>query len=320
MATVEDLARDIAGSMKMSEGAPLIAKWIDNRYRELMYKTPPRSLREVKEVVVPANYTTGTVSIERGSEGVLGVGTDFYNNIPVTYLNNQQQWFLRAASAWYQVDGLFNATVGNIFSAFAEDSVVDSSYTLAKRHISLAPDTRWITSFLHTRLRRQLDFISLDEMNIRYPGRTITGTYPWAVAQVGLDDRGYPMVEVYPSPKEDELLHYIAYKIPAALSFTSTIPQEVEAYVLKEGVLIDVYRWKTAKSVIDGNVDAAALWRNESRSQMTTWERVIKKAIKANRAMDDTSFILQRYGISSNRCASYERTAHDVVCNRWTYP
>lgn len=204
---------------------------------------------------------------------------------------------------------------------FAEDSLsAGASYYAVKRYHPLDSNARWVTSVQHTRLRSGNLLMSLDEMNIRYPGRRLVGVYPFAVAQVGVDSNGYLMMEVYPPPSETELLHYVFYNLPTALTLTSTIPSTIDPHVLKEGVLIDYYRWKQAKAADANQIETAAFWRNEARSQRVEWERRIQEAMRTNQGVDDTTFTLQRFGISRRPTENWQRNAHDIVYDRWTNP
>ena len=67
------------------------------------------------------------------------------------------------------------------------------------------------------------------------------------------------------------------------------------------------------------NLEAAAYWRNEYRSQMTTWERIILDVGKNDKGVDDLTFMLQM-----SRSRGYGpgdiRNAHDEVWSRGNRP
>ena len=111
----------------------------------------------------------------------------------------------------------------------------------AKRTHPLASTARWMGDFFLTRLRKRLNLVPLEALDLRAPGRSLVGNIPDTVAQVGIDSNGYPKVEIYPPPSKSEIIHYIYWALPTALTMSSTIPSVIEAYVLKEGVLIDVF-------------------------------------------------------------------------------
>lgn len=317
MATVEELVRDVLGSLGSSAGAPLAAKWVDNRYKDLVSRVKFRHLRSVGELAVPAVVNEGTVVTTRGSTTVTGTSTTFETDLGGT--GSKEYWWFRASSAWYKVASVTSETVLVLASEFAEDDVSGGGYVLVKRHLALDSNARWLGKAVHTRLRRTLDEISLTAMDVRYPGRRLTGVYPFAIAQVGTDSSNSLMVEVYPPPSASEIIHYVYWDLPTALSVGSTIPPQVDAHVLKEGVMVDAYRYEKALALRAGMIEKAAVWRNEERAQMTTWERTITRAVKADRGVDDLTFILQMTGGRSNR-GDWQRTARDIVLDRWDYP
>jgi len=316
MATVEEIVRDLLGSLATSAGAPIAARWVNNRYQELVAKVKFRHLREIGELLVPAVVDDGTVNVTRGSTTVTGSGTSWTTDIGN---GAQTYWYIKPASAWYKIASVDSDTQITLATAFAEDDVSGNSYAAVKRHLPLDSSARWIGDFVHTRLRNKLDGpLSYEEMNRRYPGRKLTGSYPEAVGLVGTDDNNALIVEVYPPPDESEIIHYVYWKLPSALTFSSTIPPQIDPHVLKEGALIDLYRYEMAEALRLGKVDAAGFWRNESRAQMTKWENYIQEAKQADRGADDTSFILERVG--RRMWVGEQRTARDIVLDRWTWP
>jgi hypothetical protein len=316
MATVEEIARDLLGSLATSAGAPLAAKWIDNRYQELVAKVKFKHLREIGELSVPAVVDSGTASATRGSTTVTGSGTSWTTDIGS---GAQEYWYIKVGSAWYKIASVGGDTSITLATAYAEDDASDNSYAAVKRHLPLDSNARWIGDFVHTRLRNKLDGpLSYEEMNRRYPGRKLTGSYPEAVALVGTDSNNTLMVEVYPPPDKSEIIHYVFWNLPTALSFGSTIPPQIDPHILREGALIDLYRYEMAQALRLGRVDTAGFWRNESRTQMTKWERYIQDAKRADRGADDASFILERVG--RKMWVDEQRTARDIVLDRWTWP
>ncbi len=320
MATVEEIVRDLLGSMGTSAGAPLVATWINNRYRELVAEAKFRHLRKVGELSLPARVTAGAITATRGSVTITPDITAQAAWLVSPGVATHQYWAIRPSSAWYKVQTV-DALAASItlLSAFAEENVTAGSYNLVKGLHPLATNARWIGTFMHTRLRHILDLISLDEMNLHYPGRVIVGSYPLAVCQAGVDTSGILMVEVYPPPEDSEILHYIYWDLPTALTISSTIPPQVEASTLKEGALIDYYRFKMAKAMDAAQADIAATWRNEMNAQEVKWDRRKSIASRADRGVDDVTLILQYFGGSGGD--GYDpRTAHDMVRDRWTWP
>lgn len=316
MALVEEVVRDILASLATDAGAPAAARWIDNRYREFCTKAKPRHLRKFGELAIPGVYDTGTLTTTRDSTTVTGVGTAWQTNIGS---GTQEYWYIRPSSAWYQIASVGGELAITLTTAFSEDAVAAGSYKAVKRHHPLDSNARWLGMMYLTRLRARLDLISLDEMNVRYPGRRLTNHWPFAACQVGADTSGNLMVEVYPPPDESEIIHYVYWDIPTALAIGSTIPPQIDAFVLKEGALIDAYRFEKSKALRAGNVEVAAVWRNDEKAQETKWKQVIQDAAATDRGVDDETFILQSAGSRYSQRPD-QRTAHDYVYDNWSWP
>ena len=129
------------------------------------------------------------------------------------------------------------------------------------------------------------------------------------VCQVGTDTNGTIIVEIYPYPKESEIFHYVYWSLPSTLAITDTIPPQIDGYVLKEGVLVDAYRYKMAEAADKGDATTAQFWRNEMHAQRTVWNNVINDAIRADQGADDVTLILDTMG--GPYVSSDIRTARD---------
>lgn len=311
MATVEEIARDVVGSLGTDAGALLVAKWTDNRYKQLVSKVRPRHLRQVGELLLPAKVDDGLITTTRGSTGVAGDGDTTWATSPTT--SPGEYWQFRASSVWYNISTVTDDDTITLATTFAETAVTDGSYTIIKRYHALDATARWLGRFVHTRLRKPLPVISLDQLDMDAPGRYLVGSYPNAVAQVGVDTNNYLKVEVYPPPENTEIIHYVFWDLPTTLTISSTIPLQVDPYVLKEGVLIDAYRYEKARALRRGNVDQAGIWRNDEKAQETTWRRAMQDAARTDRGVDDITLLLSL----GRPVGGYEqRTAHDMVYDR----
>lgn len=314
MATVDEVVRDALASIATNVNAIAAAKWLDNRYKEMVSKVKFRHLRQVGELVVPGVYDTGTVTVTRGSTAVAGASTQFETDIGAT---TQEYYYFRTSTAWYKIASVTDETNLVLSSAFAEDDVAAGTYYIVKRYHPLASDARWLGDFYHTRLRRTLNStLSLIELDMLYPGRTLVGNIPLYAVQVGVDSNFYLMYEIYPPPQNSEIFHYIYWTLPTTLSINSTIPSVIDSYTLKEGVMIDLYRYEKAVALRKGNIEQAAVWRNEEKTQMTIWKRMIDDAIRTSRGSDDLTIILDWFG-SVSRFGD-QRTARDYIYDNWS--
>lgn len=314
MATVEEVARDILAAVSTDAGYLVAIRWIDSRYKEIVSRVRFRHLRKLGEVVIPAHYSTGTVSINRGSLTVTGVGTAFETQFTA---EDKELLYIKISSAWYKIASVDTELQITLDSTFSEDDVSGGGFVIVQRFHPLLAEARWLGSFMHTRLRKELRGpISADELNTLSPGRTNYSSFPVLVAQEGVDSDGSLMVEFYPYSQESEIIHYAYWKIPDTLIITSEIPPQIDPYILKEGALIDLYRYLKSQSYAAGNVDVGNSWRNDEHAQETKFERRIQEAVKTDRGVDDLSFILARFGTSGHRSRDIT-SARDIVYNRW---
>lgn len=321
MATVDELARDIVGSLAIDEGYLIAARWIDNRYQELVSRVRFKHLRNIGSVAIPATYDTGTVAVTRDSTTVTGTSTVWSTTPGVA---THTDWWIKISSAWYRVASVASATSLTLATAFSEDTVTANSYSLVKRTHSLSPwsnnpAARWLGDFVLTRLRILMGPpVPIEELDREAPGRLLTDQFPTKVAQVGVDSNFYLQVEFYPYSNKSEIVHYVYWSLPTALTIASTIPTQVDPYVLKEGVLVDAYRYLKSKARKAGDHEVANSWRNDEFAQSTKWERYIQQAVQTDQGSDDKSFILSHYG--GDRGFRSIKTAHDHVYSNWARP
>jgi hypothetical protein len=314
MATTEEIARDLLASLNTDAGFLNAVKWIGYRYRELCSRFRPRHLREIGELQVPARVSTGSVAVTRDSQTVTGSSTT-WATAPTT-TDVATNWYFRADSAWYQCASFSSDTELSLTTAYSEDTGSSKTYNIVKRFHSLTSTARWLGDAVLTRLRIPIEVTSIDSLDRMAPGRTIVGAYPDTMCQVGTDSSGDLQVELYPYNDDSEIIHYVYWSMPSSLSITTTIPPQVEAHALKEGALIDLYRYMMANALDKGRIEQAAVYRNEMRSQMSTWENFIRSAQRTDRGVDDTTLILSHIGRGQRYYSGDIRNARDEVFYR----
>ena len=168
--------------------------------------------------------------------------------------------------------------------------------------------------------------ISLQELDTMDPRRTLVGSLPSYVATVGTtktgntDSVGTLMVEIYPYPDKAELIKYVYWDIPSSFGMGDTVPPQIDGYVLKEGAYIDYCRFMMAKREKEGKYEGAGFWRNEMNAAKTKWEYMINQATRADRAADDTSFVLERDSSISKHRMGDIRTARGHWLAGYTRP
>ena len=313
MATTEEIARDLLASMNTDAGFLNAIKWIDYRYKELCNQVRFRHLREIGEYQIPARVSTGVVAASRNVTTITGTSTSWSSVSPgATIYDN---WYFRCESAWYKISTVDSSTQITLATAYSEDGGASQSYNIVQRYHSLHTNARHLGDFVHTRLRANLEVCNLGKLDRDAPGRVQVGSFPTQVAQLGTDSSGDIQVEFYPYSDDSEIIHYVYWSTPTALAITSTIPSQIDPYVLREGALIDLYRYMKAKALAAGQNDTAAILRNDEHAQRTVWRRIIQEARRADRGVDDTTFILQHLS-GVNRISGDITDARDEIYYR----
>lgn len=311
MATVEQVAREVLAAIDTQAGHLLAVQWVSERYRRLCSRSRFRHLRRLGEVVLPAVVTTGTVTTTNGSRTVTGDAT-----AQAAWSNALVDRMFRASVAWYRIAS-YEGTTLTLASPFSETAVTAGAYTIAPRMVRLADDARWISDdMVHLRSRQLIRGIPRAELDFQVPDRynaSDAGPVVWAGTESAAD--GTLQVEFYPVPTQDELIAYVYWAQPPMLRFDETIPPQVPDHVLREGALIDAMRYEAAKAMRMGALEQATYWRNEYQAQSTRWERDILDAIRADRDVDDVTFILQSRGLPGVR--KDVTTAREMVYDRW---
>lgn len=310
MATLESIATQVVAAVGSDIGYPIVAEWVRARYQQLATRVKLKHLRQLGQVNIPAAVSTGTATVARGSNTVT-LSTSIQSQIS----GGIHGWFFRAGVVWYEV-AEYTATTLTLKTPYAENSVTAGAYAMVSRYTKLDPAAAWVgRSWVHARLRRPLQHTTMDKLNSMASYRPLIGSGgPQWVAE-GPELEGVKTVEVYPYSTTSEALFYVYWRDVPAISITEELSSRVKDYILKEGALIDCYRYKMAKAADDQKIEAAAFYRNEMRTQETKWERYLLEAIQADQGEDDGQFILKT--LSSGSAPGDIRTARDQVWSRF---
>ena len=302
MATVEELVKESLATMSSEVSYLLAVKWLNDRYKELVSRVRFNHLRRIGEFRTAAAIDDGTITATRGSTAIVGAATTWNVDPAVFATTVQPYWAFKAGVAWYEVDAVVGALSLTLSTEYSETTeAAGSSYKLVKRYHPLATNARWLGSFVHPRLGIPLgEPISQQELDSIDARRTLVGSLPSYVSLIGTtktgntDGVGRLLVELYPYSTEAELIKYVYWDIPSAFDITDTIPPQIDGYILKDGLYVDYCKYMMAKRENEGKLEHTTFWRNESHAARTVWEGKINQAVRADRAVDDTTFILER--------------------------
>lgn len=318
MPTLETIARQVVAAVDSDAGYLLAAQWIQGRYEQIATRVKLRHLRKVGLVTVPAPITTGLATFTRDSPYVTGdaTATAAWGSL----LKNG--WWIRTRNVWYEIiDYELLAGVGRLTLAakFGEDSVTAGAYVLYQRFVELAADCQFVgRKFLNLRRRTEIQYKTMDEIDHVDPSRRLArGWGPIVACEAPLSAQNRRQVEFYPEPSTSETYGYLYWRFPTVMQLSDSIPPLIPGYVLREGALIDLYRYKAGKAADKQDVNTAGYWRNEARAQETKWDdERWREAIMADKADDETTFILAHGGMEF---ITYDVTnAKDDILSRWT--
>ena len=217
-----------------------ILQFINNRYQDVCLGRHWRWLKASYDFGLEAPYTTGTVDLTTGDDTVTGTGTTW----SAASVSSKMILFLGGSQVVYHVSTLTDATHLDIETDFAEDSVTDSDYTIAKNQYVLPPETDHLLSFVVNSQRQLIplgvnDFRQMQATNPTQLGEPV---YYSMIRRDTDDDSVY--VEVYPTPDKKYQCH-IDYAVRIAYLEDSTecypiVPDRYRA-VLYYGALAEFY-------------------------------------------------------------------------------
>lgn len=322
MPIVSDIARQVLSDVSSDANLVVACEWVAKRYEEMVTKVKYRHLRKVGSVIQPATIVDGTITITEGSVTVTPDATALalWNAVPNDGLIGR---FLRSQNNdWYEIAQYVGGVI-TLANPYTVEGGTGIGYNLAARYVALAADARWLGDFMFPRMWRRLETLSLDALDAAAPGRPWSQGTPACVAEVGVGisvggQPGTRLVEIYPYARDAELITYVYWTLPVTLGFDDEIPRVIPDYTLKEGALINAMRWEASRAARMGELEKAAYWRNEYKMQETKWYRVIlPDAARADKGVDDISFMVQGYGSRYGLWGSDIRTAHDQVWSQW---
>lgn len=287
--TVEQLSREIVGSLDMEDGYLIAQQWISRRYQELAGKLRLKHLQKSGEVMVPGRYNTGLVSLTRGSPVVTGSNTAWPAGVVGRYFRRERNWYL--------IKSLESPTSLTLFSPYSENSVSGTGYNIVPRITALPTDVRQVEEFISRKSGSYLTLMDSVEMDVVDAGRYTISDFTEYAIELGAQEQPSQgrLFEFYPYPVNETLISFLYYQGAPDLDLNDPLPQGVDPHVLKEGAMIDAFRFAMAKALKEGRVDIAAVWRNEMRAQETAWDRCLTEVAQTDRASDSGSFILTRY-------------------------
>ncbi len=308
MVTIEEVARKARAELDSDINLQIVGQFVSQRISELFAKTKYKALRKLGELrlagAIGGQNSGGTVTITVGKNLVTGDGT-----AAALWSNKQAGQFFRVfpLKTWYRIAQVTPPTIV-LENAFVSENNVDfpagtvltgQSYFIVPRYFAAAADVRFFGLFALDYLMKPLAWINPDQMQAMYPSRWLVGPYPWVVSefQGNLSATGQPkMLEFYPAPLLDSIVHYVYWSTPPLIGFADTIPVTLDEHIPKELAFIPIMRYEMARSARAGQIEMAAFWRNEMRTQETKGRELVDDAIRADSGVDDLTFMVEHRG------------------------
>lgn len=318
--TLEEIARQAVAAIGAGDDYLIAIRWAYNRWLEVLAEARFPQVRAVGTISLPAPVDDGTVDATRGSTTVAADATAAAA-LTAASVDNSGLWYIRVSTVWYKITAYVSPNL-TIEAAFAEDTVTGNAYTVVKRYHPLAATAKWPGAFYHPRSRRAFPKLTpASYIDLHDSARSIVGGLPIAVMDAGYyATSAVKMVEVYPPSDVSEVMFYHYWEEPA-YSTSLAVPAFVDTAILKEGVLIDLMRWKMSEALKLSQVDVAGHWRNEYRAQETRWKEEWKpRLIRAAKGdVDNLSIALDWAGgsVGMDSMDGDLKTAQDQVEYDW---
>ena len=326
--TIKDTALQIIAATASDAGVQLAVNWLNQRYAELVSRSRMRQNRRYGALYAPIPVTALTVNATAGSSNITfsAIPTDPTTGAQISL----QGWHLRTNVTWYWITAhTIGQTTATLQSAFTDATGTALSATAVKRFLPITDaSARWISSVVHARRRKRLRFKPWETFNGLYPGRTVVGAFPWTWTEaprfIGsldisaiLGTAGQKFIEVYPPSNVIETYNYVYWNIPQTFAVTDTLPPEIDEYVLREGVLVDVYRYKANQWADKGNAVMADHFMKRELAQMAIWEGAIQKAQVTDALYHNQIAVEIDMFTDAGEFAGDITNAHDWIWSQW---
>lgn len=313
MPRLEEVARTSLASVDTDAHLDLAVEWINHRIQEAAAYGKFRFLRLTRSVTWPAPVHAGTVSIAQGDVRVTGDLTAV-----AAWGSSLVGRRFQARNVWYDISQQA-AGVLTLETPFTEADVVGGSYRIVQ-HVMALPDYRRVDMVTLPRLRRRpLEIVTRERLDTLAPSRIYLASGMRYVAAAGEDAEGQLQIEVYPYSQQSETLGLLGYRRPPTLTIDQYLPGALDVGILKDGVLVDIYRYEHAKALREGNTNAAMLWQQQLVAQEARWKDARMLLALQDRELDDSAILAQ----ADNNTQTFNPaivTAYDEVYARGRRP
>lgn len=211
--------------------------WVNNRYEELANHYPWRWLYEIDyPQQTTAIYTTGTISVTKGSTTVVGTGTTFtaaMTGRKIKVGSFEEEYIVTYVSALQlTLNAAYNGTTNT-----------EATYTLFENEFTMPSNCEEIISIRQYRQARQLEKITIRQLRMHNPSSLSFNQDPDYWCPLELSSDAEYQIQLAPVPYRQILLSIDYKKKITLLSADGDEPlvPSQQRYVLKLGTMADIY-------------------------------------------------------------------------------
>jgi len=215
------------------------------------------------QVIVPASYTTGTVTVVTGSNSVQGVGTAFTSSMV------GEQFRVGFTNPIYTINQVnVGSQVLTLDLPYGGTSIAQTGYQIFQNLVNFGPNLKYLFQCVNQKQGYAMQLnVPQNVLNIRDTWRTATG-WTYLVSDREMSPAGIPQKELYPIPTFAQSFPFLAYAQPPDLNGPEDFPYPfIRSDVIVLGAIADalVFRGKNSKYY---DPQTSMMKRNEQALEM----------------------------------------------------
>lgn len=225
------------------ECPPVLAQeFINTAYSKCLSHMGWTGVRGESAIILPAPYTTGTISATQGSATITGSSTVFASTMV------GRQLFTEGQSPYYTIIAVASATSLTLDREWEKASVSGSTYEINLVYPVMPEDFLYFEAVVDTsnnwKMRTDFQQWQIDSMD---PQRSDSGT-PWVLAAATFSpvvgEENQPRYEIWPRTSGPKTYPFRYMKRINLLSAASDLPIfPIRGDVLRAGALAELSRW-----------------------------------------------------------------------------
>lgn len=227
--------------------------WLKSRYRQIIETTSIGNLacHVRSRLLTVAPYTTGTITVVKGSTAVVGSGTTF------TSAMVGRQLKVSGVTGWYNIASVTDATNLDLEIGYGGNNAAGASYFIAQPVYALADAVKWIID-VHVVGSDPMAQHSQSTFADEVPDRPAEPAEPTSWAPI-LGSAVNRSIELYPAPNAVYLVSVGGYANIAAPALSGSPLFDIDERAIMEGAISDALMYRVSK---DNAVDAQTkqLW------------------------------------------------------------